>query len=133
MDIALALWQINPEYEYLLNDDKTEIIEWRNEDSQPTPAELEAAWLLCPLAYSIEADKETIKGDGVDVATVTVRMPTESWDVTVNGDTHTIDAERTDFYGYGEILLDSTEPGTVIEVRGTGVNTDSLTVEVQDA
>jgi hypothetical protein len=44
MDLALALWQINPAAEYRLNDDKTTILEWRGPGPEPTADELAAAW-----------------------------------------------------------------------------------------
>jgi hypothetical protein len=44
MDLALALWQINPAAEYRLNDDKTQIVEWRGPGDEPTTDELPAAW-----------------------------------------------------------------------------------------
>jgi hypothetical protein len=44
MDLALALWQINPAAEYRLNDDKTAILEWRGPGPEPTADELAAAW-----------------------------------------------------------------------------------------
>lgn len=45
MDIAIAIWQINPAYEYLLTEDNTAIAEWRTPGvAQPTPEELAAAW-----------------------------------------------------------------------------------------
>jgi hypothetical protein len=44
MDLALALWQLNPAAEYRLNDDKTQIAEWRGPGPEPTADELAAAW-----------------------------------------------------------------------------------------
>lgn len=44
MDLALAIWQINPAAEYRLNADKTKIEEWRGPGPQPTPDEMQAAW-----------------------------------------------------------------------------------------
>jgi hypothetical protein len=44
IDLALALWQINPAAEYRLNDDKTAILEWRGPGPEPTADELAVAW-----------------------------------------------------------------------------------------
>jgi len=63
MNIELAIWTINPEYEYLLNEDKTSILEWRSADPQPTQAELDAAWLTYQekqWIYSIEPNLSLI-------------------------------------------------------------------------
>lgn len=45
VDLPLALWQINPAAEYLLNDAHDQIVEWRGPGEQPTQEELEAAWV----------------------------------------------------------------------------------------
>lgn len=44
MDLALAIWQINPAAEYRLNADKTAILEWRGPGKEPAADELAAAW-----------------------------------------------------------------------------------------
>lgn len=44
MNLAIAIWRINPAAEYTLSDDKTQIVDWRGPGPQPTPAELQAAW-----------------------------------------------------------------------------------------
>jgi uncharacterized protein YicC (UPF0701 family) len=44
MDLAIAIWRINPASEYLLSDDESAILEWRWPGEQPTQAELQAAW-----------------------------------------------------------------------------------------
>lgn len=49
MDLALAIWRINPQAEYRLNDsaNPTEIVEWRGPGPEPTQAELEDSWAWC--------------------------------------------------------------------------------------
>jgi predicted ATPase len=45
MDLALALWQIDPAAEYRLDHAHgDQIIEWRGPGAQPTDKELAAAW-----------------------------------------------------------------------------------------
>jgi hypothetical protein len=44
MDIALAIWQIDPAATYRLTDDKTAILEWRGPGPQPSADELAIAW-----------------------------------------------------------------------------------------
>jgi hypothetical protein len=44
MDLALAIWQINPAAEYRLTDDKSGILEWRGPGDEPTAEALAAAW-----------------------------------------------------------------------------------------
>jgi hypothetical protein len=51
MDLALALWQLNPAAEYRLNDDKTQIAEWRGPGPEPTADELAAAWAQYQAAH----------------------------------------------------------------------------------
>lgn len=84
MDLDLTIWMIDPTAEYRLNSDKTAIEEWRGGDVQieePDQAALDAAWaayevaLLAPVL--LETDKETITGNDVDEAiiTLTLRFP----------------------------------------------------------
>jgi hypothetical protein len=51
MDLALAIWQIDPAAEYRLNEDKSAILEWRGPGSEPTAEELNAAWMAYQEAH----------------------------------------------------------------------------------
>lgn len=46
MDLALAIWHINPKATYRLDDsaNPTRIIEWRGPGPKPTAAQLEESW-----------------------------------------------------------------------------------------
>jgi len=134
MDMALAIWQIDPSYEYTLANDKSEINEWRAGVPQPDQATLEAAWMACPMSFDVYIDGSVgsnkageIIGDGVDSISVTVRMPTlggtGSVDVKINDDVYPIAAETFDTLGYGytEIELTSEYPDSQIEVKGNDV------------
>jgi hypothetical protein len=72
MDLALALWQINPAAEYRLNDDKTQIAEWRGPGPEPTADELAAAWAAYqdPQTRRVEPGQEASQQLAADRATV---------------------------------------------------------------
>lgn len=57
MDLALAIWHIDPAAEYLLDDsaNPTTIVEWRGPGPQPTPAELDESWQWC-LTHILDPD-----------------------------------------------------------------------------
>ena len=44
MDLDIAIWRLNPQAAYLMNEDHTAIAEWRGPGDQPTGAELQAAY-----------------------------------------------------------------------------------------
>lgn len=44
IDLDLAIWQLNPQAEYCLDAEKTQIKEWRGPGEQPTIEQLAAAW-----------------------------------------------------------------------------------------
>ena len=125
-DLAMGLWALNPEYEYMLSDDKSEIVEWRSELPQPTNEDIIAAWMQCQEAFQLTPDKISIHSSGEDIVTVEIMQPVLDGDssisVVVNDVAHAVDVEKIDTlgYGYGYLELTSETPGTIINVSGSG-------------
>lgn len=59
MDLALAIWQIDPTAEYRLTSDKTAILEWRGPGPEPTADDLAAAWTTYQAAHPTPASDTT--------------------------------------------------------------------------
>jgi hypothetical protein len=142
MDLDLAIWHINPAYAYRLNVEKTEILEWRHSDPQPTQAALDAAWVAVPEGFLLRAlvagsksrETTTIKGDGLDAALVFVQWPDVIGDITIdiNDSTEVLSADSVTSLGYAEAELEITSgtPGAVVEISGTGIYADQPTLTV---
>ena len=139
MDLDTKLWMYSPTSAYLLNEDHTTIVEWRDDSiSAPTQADLdqaEADYLAAAAdPIQIASDKTQIAGDGQDTATITVTYALP-WppaiEVLVNGAATPV--ALTD--GVGTLELVSDAPGTTILVESNdgyqGVSADaSASVEV---
>lgn len=69
MDLALALYKINPNSVYRLNhsqaDGKQKIDAWGGPGERPTAQELENAWKLCLLDQAGEALEETERQEAI--------------------------------------------------------------------
>jgi len=60
MDLAYALWIINPAAQYILSADGQSIAEWIGPGIQPNPAQIAAAWATAQTQIAARQAKQTL-------------------------------------------------------------------------